>query len=180
MSKQSSHISLFEEMILVHMNAAYNLARWLTGNDQDAEDMVQEASLRAYQYFEKFQGENSRAWLLTIVRNTCYTWLRQNRVNNSNLELDEEIVDTQLGGNNPEGRLQDHFNAQLLRSALEMLPTESRELIILREVEDLSYKEIAGVAGIPLGTVMSRLARARQQLKRCLFLLTDKEGANGL
>ena len=180
MSKDSSRITLFEEMIHSHMDAAYNLARWLTGNDQDAEDMVQEASLRAYQYFEKFQGENSRAWLLTIVRNTCYTWLRQNRVNNFSLDLDDEIIDDRSDGFNPEGLLQNQINTQLLRNALEKLPAEFRELIILRELEDLAYKEIAGIVGVPIGTVMSRLARARQQLRRSLLQLTDKEGTNEL
>lgn len=171
---------LFEQTILPHLDAAYNLARWIMGNDQDAEDMVQEAYLRAYQYFVGFQGGSSRAWLLTIVRNTCYTWLRQNRAQGLVVELEDELQDDHTESINPEKMLQLHANRQHLLAALEKLPTEFRELIVLRELEEMSYKEIAGVAGIPIGTVMSRLARARQQLKRCLVSTDSEGGPNGL
>ena len=126
-----------------------------------------------------FQGGNSRSWLLKIVRNTCYTWLRQNRVQGLAVELDEEINDSDTGAHNPETTIQLHIDQQLLRKALETLPLEFRELIVMREVEGLSYKEIALVASIPVGTVMSRLARARQQLKRCLVRAGNEEGSNG-
>jgi RNA polymerase sigma factor (sigma-70 family) len=186
-SKESDSLLVFEQTVLPHMDAAYNLARWIMGNGQDAEDMVQEAYLRAYQYFTGFQGGSSRAWLLTIVRNTCYTWLRQNRAQDLTVELNEELADgnssLQLGGSpgsNPEHAAQLHANQRQVRSALETLPVEYRELIVLREVEGLSYKEIAGVAGIPLGTVMSRLARARQQMRVCLQRLNDEEGIHEL
>jgi RNA polymerase sigma factor (sigma-70 family) len=179
MSKERNNLILFEQTILPHLDAAYNLARWIMGNDQDAEDMVQEAYLRAYQYFVGFQGGNSRAWLLTIVRNTCYTWLRQNRDHKFTVELVDELPDSESPWINPETFLLLRSNTRLIRTALEKLPAEFRELIFLRELEGLSYKEIAGVAGVPIGTVMSRLARARQQLKRCLLSLSE-EGINEL
>jgi RNA polymerase sigma-70 factor (ECF subfamily) len=180
MAKKQNLLPLFEQTILPHIDAAYNLARWIMGNDQDAEDMVQEAFLRAYQYFVGFQGGNSRSWLLTIVRNTCYTWLRQNRDQKLTVELNEELYNNESQSINPEIHLQLHANRQMVRGALEKLPVEFRELIVLRELEGLSYKEIAGVAGIPIGTVMSRLARARQQLKQSLINLRDEEGPNEL
>lgn len=180
MAKERNNLPLFEQTVLPHLDAAYNLARWIMNDDQDAEDMVQEACLRAYQYFVGFQGGNSRSWLLTIVRNTCYTWLRQNRAQKLTLELNEEIYDDESQSINPEVFLQLRANHQLVRKALESLPVEFRELIVLRELEGLSYKEIAGVAGIPMGTVMSRLARAREQLRQCLLRLSNEEGSNGL
>jgi len=177
MSQDRSKISLFEETILPHLDAAYNLARWIMSNDQDAEDMVQEACLRAYKYFLGFQGTNSRSWLLTIVRNTCYTWLRQNRAQELTVELDEEISQIETDIFNPETLLLNTIDQQLVRHTLEELPVEFRELIILREVEELSYKEIANIIGIPIGTVMSRLARARERLKQSLIYGME-EGSN--
>jgi RNA polymerase sigma-70 factor (ECF subfamily) len=176
MSQHRSDIPQFEETILPHLDAAFNLARWIMRNDQDAEDMVQEACLRAYKYFMGFQGTNSRSWLLSIVRNTCYTWLRQNRAHELTVDLDDEISQIESDIFNPETLLQNHVNQQLVRRSLEGLPVEFRELIILREVEELSYKEIANIIGIPIGTVMSRLARARQRLKQSLVDI--EEGAN--
>ncbi len=183
-STENETLPVFEEMVIPHMDAAFNLARWIMGNEQDAEDMVQEAYLRAYQYFTGFQGGNSRAWLLTIVRNTCYTWLRQNRAQELNVELNEDLADgaaaaSPWGANpaaSPEHALQQRADHQKVRGALNQLPVEFRELIVLRELEGLSYKEIAGVAGIPLGTVMSRLARARQQLRAGLLRLGEEGG----
>ena len=180
MSKERNTLPLFEQTILPHLDAAYNMARWIMGDDQDAEDMVQEAYLRAYQYFDGFQGGNSRSWLLTIVRNTCYTWLRQNRAQKLSVELDEEIADDEPQSANPEILAQIRANSHSIRAALGKLPVEFRELIVLREIEGLSYKEIAGVAGIPIGTVMSRLARARQHLKRCLVNGPGEESSNEL
>lgn len=175
MSKEGNNLDQFEQAILPHLDAAYDLARWIMNNDQDAEDMVQEACLRAFQYFVGFQGGSSRAWLLTIVRNTCYTWLQQNRAQVLAVELDDELYDSDMEVANPEAALQLHSSHHQLHSALEKLPVEFRELIVLRELEEFSYKEIAGIAGIPMGTVMSRLARARQQLRRQLAAL-DREG----
>jgi RNA polymerase sigma-70 factor (ECF subfamily) len=180
MSRVQNQLALFEESLLPHTGAAYNLARWIMGNDQDAEDMVQEAYLRAYKYFPGYQGGNSRSWLLTIVRNTCYTWLRQNRSEQVNLSLDDELSGAEDELLDPEVILQHNLDHQLVRTALEKLPVEYRELIILRELEGLSYKEIAQITRIPIGTVMSRLARGRQKLKECLVGLIDEEGSHGL
>lgn len=180
MSKDRKNLDLFEQTVLPHMDAAYNLARWIMGNEQDAEDMAQEAVLRAYQYYVGFQGVSSRAWLLTIVRNTCYTWLRQNRANYLTVELNDDLPSGDLNESSPEAALQFHLNHQAIRTALEKLPVEYRELIVLRELEGMSYKEIAGIAAIPLGTVMSRLARARQKLKNCLIEMNREGGSNEL
>ena len=158
----------FEQIVLPHLDAAYNLARWLTRNDQDAEDVVQEACLRAFKFFGGFYGGDSRAWLLTIVRNTCYTWLRHNRAHELTTPFDESVHDVECAGLNPEALLLHQADQQLLRRALEALPVESREVIVLRELEGLSYKEIGAIADIPLGTVMSRLARARKRLQHDL------------
>lgn len=175
MSPENHQLSAFEETILPHLDAAYNLARWIMANDQDAEDMVQEAYLRAYKYFVGFQGANSRSWLLTIVRNTCYTWLRENRAGDLTVELDDGLYADDAENHNPEIIFQHNANHQLIRQAMEDLPAEFRELIVLRELEGLSYKEIAGIAGIPIGTVMSGLARARQRLKHCLTKINEGE-----
>ncbi len=153
----------FEQTVLAHLDAAYNLARWLTRNDGDAEDIVQEACLRAFQFFDSFHGGNSRAWLLTIVRHTSYTWLRKNRAIEFTA-FDEELDDVVSSASAEELALQS-VDRQSLRQALEELPVEFREVIVLRELEGLSYKEIAGIVGVPLGTVMSRLARARRRLQ---------------
>ena len=148
------------------MPAAYNLARWLTRNDHDAEDVVQEAFLRAYRFFDGFHGGDSRAWLLAIVRNTCYTWLEQNR--RPSLSLEESLPEPQSADPSPEALLLERLDRELLRRAIEKLPPEFREAIVLREMEGLSYKEIAAITGAPIGTVMSRLGRARSRLLQLL------------
>ncbi len=167
----------FEEMTLPHLNAAYNLARWLTHSDQDAQDIVQEAYLRAFKFFDGFRGEEARAWLLAIVRNTAYTWLRQNRESVSHVPFDEEFGDLNevssatlfhQPDNNPAAILARNDDKRLLDQALAQLPVEFREVLVLRELENFSYKEISEIAGIPIGTVMSRLARGRRLLQACL------------
>jgi len=163
----------FEQTVLPHLDAAYNLARWLTRDDQDAEDVVQEACLRAFRFLGGFRGGDSRAWLLTIVRHTCYTWLQKNREHEL-VSFDEELDGIESVAN-PEEVLLDSVDQQSLRKALEELPVEFREVIILRELEGLSYKEIGVVAGLSLGTVMSRLARARKRLQQSLARLAVKE-----
>jgi RNA polymerase sigma factor (sigma-70 family) len=157
----------FTQAVLPHLAAAYNLARWLTANDHDAEDAVQEAYLRAYRFFDGFRGGDARAWLLAVVRNTCYTWLKRNRAPAPAVPFDEAVhgLDESF---NPESLLMQGADREALRQALETLPADSREVLVLRELEGLSYKEIAAVVGVPLGTVMSRLARARLLLKRRL------------
>ena len=154
----------FEQAVLPHLDAAYNLARWLTRNDHDAEDVAQEACLRAMRFFDGFHGGSVRPWLLTIVRNTYLTWLRKNRTEEA-APLDE----FESAGANPEELLIEQVDGAALRRALDTLPPEYREAIVLRELEEMSYKEIAEVAGIPIGTVMSRLARARRRLQEALL-----------
>ncbi|GHO85837.1 sigma-70 family RNA polymerase sigma factor [Dictyobacter formicarum] len=166
----------FEQLILPHLDAAYNLARWLTHNDQDAQDMVQEACLRAFRFFQGFRGGDSRVWLLTIVRNTCYTWLQQRRLYEQTTPFDEELHDRESEEFNPEVLHLRRINQQRLREALEALPIEFREVMVLRELEEMSYRDISIIAHIPLGTVMSRLARARKQLQHYLAKQTNEEG----
>jgi RNA polymerase sigma-70 factor (ECF subfamily) len=164
----------FRELALPHLNAAYNLARWLTHSDHDAQDIVQEAYLRAFRFFDGCHGQDARAWLLTIVRNTTYTWLQQNRQHAQNVFFDAEsdahgaahpATSGDPPDNNPVAVLLRNEDRRLLDRALAQLAAEFREVLVLRELEDLSYKEIAQIAGIPVGTVMSRLARGRKLLQ---------------
>ena len=154
----------FEEAVMPHIDAAYNLARWLTRNDADAQDMVQEAYLRALRFFSGFRGTDARAWLLTIVRNTCYTWLRRNRSPELSCDFDEVVLARESEEPDPETQQLMKAQAQLVNEAIEKLPIEFREVVVLRELEELSYKEIAVILEVPIGTVMSRLARARKRL----------------
>ncbi len=170
-----NNVGSFEQVVLPHLDAAYNLARWLTGNDQDAEDMVQEAYLRAFRFFGGFRGGDARAWLLTIVRNTCYTWLQQNRRQELTTEFDEETHSPESNSSSPEALLLQQVDRQMLHQALEELPLRFREVLVLRELEGLSYKEIADVTSIPLGTVMSSLSRARHWLRQSLARGLEKE-----
>ena len=158
----------FERTVLPHLDAAYNLARWLAGNDHDAQDVAQEASLRAFRFFGSFRGGNARAWLLAIVRNTFYTWLSQNRPRETVVDIDDETLaaDDVLGSAGSAGP--GFADADVVRRAIAGLPVEFREMVILREMEGLSYKEIADLAEVPMGTVMSRLARARRLLHKRL------------
>jgi RNA polymerase sigma factor (sigma-70 family) len=166
--QDADQLARFEQIVLPHLDDAYNLARWLTRREQDADDVVQEALLRAYQFFDSFRGSSSRPWLLSIVRNTCYTWLQRNRAREPVVSFDEEIHSRTRTSVSPETQSLVREDRGLLRQAIEQLPPEFREAIVLRELEGLSYKEIAEIAGIPLGTVMSRLARARDQLQQRL------------
>jgi RNA polymerase sigma factor (sigma-70 family) len=160
--------SLFEQAVLPHLNAAYNLARWLTRNDNDAEDVVQDAYLRALRFFGGFRGDDARAWLLAIVRNTCYDFLRSHRPHELMEAFDEEVHTTVDENQSPEAMLLRRADQAMVRRALEALPLPWREVIVLRELEGLSYKQIADAAGIKIGTVMSRLARARSRLQQLL------------
>lgn len=165
----------FESVVAPHLAASYNLARWLTGNDHDAEDAVQEAYLRAYRFFESFHGVDGRSWILAIVRNACFTFLRQNR--RKLVAIDDEIAELRDTSPGPEALHLADVDRKRLREAIEALPEEFREAIILRELEGLSYKEIGAIAGVPIGTVMSRLARARQRLERALTGRVSQGGA---
>lgn len=164
----------FEEAVLPHLNAAYSLARWLTRNENDAEDVVQEAYLRAFRFYDDLRGSDCRPWLLTIVRNTCYSWLRRNRPNEL-VDDEEKIYAVEDGAPSPEARLVREADASRLRRSIERLRPEYREVLLLREYEGLSYKEIAEVTGVSLGTVMSRLSRARQRLYESLTRGPGKE-----
>jgi RNA polymerase sigma-70 factor (ECF subfamily) len=157
----------FEQLVLPHFDAAYNLARWLTRNDHDAQDVVQEAVLRAYRFFDGLRGE-AKPWLLSIVRNSFLTWLHINRPADT-VGLDDGLVDlipTEEDG--PEVLAARNFDRRMLNEAIAALPLQFREALILRELEDLSYKDIARITDVPIGTVMSRLARARRLLAESL------------
>jgi RNA polymerase sigma-70 factor (ECF subfamily) len=159
---------LFEQRVMPHLDAAYNLARWLSGNDHDAQDVAQEASLRAFRFFASFRGENARAWLLAIVRNTFYTWLRKNRPPENTVAIDDETLDIEDVSATAEAASPQFADADAVRRAIADLPVEFREIVVLRELEGFSYKEIAELAEVPIGTVMSRLARARKLLQKRL------------
>jgi RNA polymerase sigma-70 factor, ECF subfamily len=166
----------FEQTIMPHLDAAYNLARWITRNDSDAQDVVQDAYLRAFKYFDSFEGQNPSAWLLAIVRNTSFTWMRRNRPSEevvASEPVDDEGASSSeplLGGGSralatdPETLLIEGRDRAEVNALVAKLPAEFREVIVLREIEDLSYREIADIVGIPIGTVMSRLSRARKLL----------------
>lgn len=156
-------MSQFEKVFLPHLNAAYNLARWLTRDPADADDVVQEAYLRAFRFSGNYEGGDSRAWLLKIVRNTCYTWLKKNRPREIVYELEEDGHQASTG--DPEKILQENIDRSIVRKLLEGLPVGYREIVVMRDIEGLSYKEIAAVTDLPLGTVMSRLSRARKRLQ---------------
>jgi len=161
-------IPRFEALVLPHLDSAFNLARWLTRDDQEAEEIVQEAFVRALRFFAGYRGGDVRAWLLTIVRNTCYDRMRRDRPGELTTEFDEEVhgVDPEMPG--PEAALLIAEDARVVSQALEEIPLEFREVLVLREIEGLSYKEIAGITGLPIGTVMSRLARARRRMQQRL------------
>jgi RNA polymerase sigma-70 factor (ECF subfamily) len=155
----------FETLMLPLMNDAYNLARWLMKNREDAEDMVQESYLKAFRFFESFhEGTNCRAWLLQIVRNTCYGALGARKLRQKEVPIEEEHGQVEDPSPQPPASLARKATVETVREAIEALPVDFREAIVLRELEGLSYKEISDVTGVPLGTVMSRLARGRHQL----------------
>jgi RNA polymerase sigma-70 factor (ECF subfamily) len=156
----------FERVVLPHLDAAYNLARWLAGNDHDAEDITQEACMRAFRFLHGYCGGDGRAWVLAIVRNTAYSWLKKNRPQAVVSIDDDELA--KIEDQNLAERSLYSADTSVLRAALDRLPLEFREALVLRELEGLSYKEIAEVAEVPLGTVMSRLARARRLLQCAL------------
>lgn len=170
----------FEQAVLPHLNAAYNLARWLVRNPHDAEDIVQEAYLRAFKFWGGYQGGDARAWLLKIVRNTSYTFLEKNRSAELKEEFDEVRHVPESAQPDAEASLVASVDSQLLRNALEQLPVNFREAVILRELEGLSYREIAEVMDVPIGTVMSSLARGRTRLRELLLQARAQETRSGL
>jgi len=162
----------FEQLVVPHLGAAFNLARWLTRNDQDAQDIVQDSSLRALRFLDGLRGEDARPWLLGIVRNTTWTWLQANRP--AELTAREEDGEPQIpapSSDEPEASAIRRADTRLLNEAISALPPPLREVIVLRELEDLAYREIALIADIPIGTVMSRLARARRLLSQSVKVI---------
>ena len=178
----------FELLALPHLDAAYNLARWLAGNTTDAEDVVQEAYLRDYRYFDAFQDGNIRVWLLTIVRNCFVTWAKGNRSGRLSFVAETPVAETAGGEEtlwgsaprDPEALLLDRIDSETLSALMQRLPADYREILLLREVEDLSYKEIATVTGAAMGTVMSRLSRAREALRKLWMQQAAKETVDGV
>jgi len=172
---QKAELASFEDVMLPHLDAAHNLAKWLLRNEEDAKDVVQEAYLRAFKSFGGFHGSNGRAWLLTIVRNTSYTLLKKNRAVDLTTTFDEEIHAAGDESASPAIMVERAEEAELITKAMDELPAEFREILVLRHQEGLSYKEIADIAQIPPGTVMSRLARARAKLREYLAAQIGKE-----
>jgi len=169
---EPSELERFEAVVLPHLSAAYRLARYLTRNDADADDVVQEACLRALKYFGGFRGEGasqSRAWLLAIVRNMAHTWRGRHRADASATEFDETVHSAAMTDDHPESQLSRSDAREALAHALDHLPPDFREVIVLREIEGLSYKEISEVVDVPVGTIMSRLSRARKRLQEALM-----------
>jgi RNA polymerase sigma-70 factor (ECF subfamily) len=161
-------LARFEETVLPHLDAAYTLARYLLRNEHDAEDVVQDAYLRAFRHFDGYRGGDMRAWLLTIVRRACYSWLRQHTADTRATEFDEAVHGDPRTANDPETEMLRGALREALDQAIDRLPVQFREVVILRDVQGCSYAEIAEVVGIPVGTVMSRLSRGRQRLQRAL------------
>jgi RNA polymerase sigma factor (sigma-70 family) len=170
----------FEEVVLPHLDAAYNLARWLVRNPHDAEDVVQEACLRSVRFFVGFREGNARAWFLRIVRNTAYSFLEKKRPGDLTEEFDETIHLGEPVQRDAEMAMSQSIESRMLQEALEGLPVRFREAIILRELEGLSYKEISEVMDVPIGTVMSSLARGRAQLRERLLRGRGQEVPRGL
>lgn len=161
--------------LLNHMATAYNLARWLTQDHEDAEDAVQEAYLRAIRYYDSFDGGDGKSWLLTIVRNCCYDSARLRHIREQDAPFEEELHNPRQTNPDPETSLLQKERVGLLRDSIAELPWVFREALVLRELEGLTYKEIASIAGVPMGTVMSRLSRARERLQQLLLVPTSEQ-----
>jgi RNA polymerase sigma-70 factor (ECF subfamily) len=154
----------FEEIVLPHLDAAYTLARYLVRDEHDAQDIVQDASLRALRHFEGFRDGDARAWLLTIVRNACYSWHRSHRVERASVSLTDDLSKDLASSRSADALAIESSERERVHAAVATLAPELREVIVLRELQDLSYREISEIIGIPMGTVMSRLSRARDRL----------------
>lgn len=166
-------LSRFEELFLHHLDAAYNLARWIVESDQDAQDVVQEAYARALENFSGFRGVNPRAWLLTIVRNTAYSWIQKRLREDNIIPFDEKIH--AIPPNEPRSEASYEKRRQQLQEALSRLPPDFREVLVLYEFEGWSYKKMAANLNVPMGTVMSRLSRARRRLHEAISELPNTE-----
>ena len=155
---------LFERVVMPHLNDAYTLARYLLHDEHDAQDVVQDAVLRAIRHIDGFRHGDARAWLLTIVRNCCYTWHKSHKRERSNVSLSDEGALTVADSNTADDATIRASDSEVIRAAVDRLPAELREVLVLRELNELSYREISEVVGVPMGTVMSRLSRAREKL----------------
>jgi RNA polymerase sigma-70 factor (ECF subfamily) len=165
----------FDATVLPHLDAAFNYARWLTRNNAEAEDVVQDACVRALRYFSSLRDHDARAWFFAIVRNTWYSRVARDAKVTSMAPLDNTGESTADGALDPEARLLQQTAVARVRDALDQLPIDSREVLVLREIEGLSYKDIASVVQVPIGTVMSRLARGRERLLAALKAGTPAE-----
>ncbi len=167
---------LFERVVMPHLNDAYTLARYLMHDEHDAQDVVQDSVLRAIRHIDGFRHGDARAWLLTIVRNCCYTWHKSHKRERSNVSLSDESALTVADSNTADDATIRASDSELIRAAVDRLPAELREVLVLRELNELSYREISEVVGVPMGTVMSRLSRAREKLAAVLGEGTMKVG----
>jgi RNA polymerase sigma-70 factor (ECF subfamily) len=170
----ASKLSRFEAVVLVHLDAAYNLARWLTRDAAGADDAVQEACLRAFRFFDTLQGPSPKAWLMAIVRNACLDWLKDQRVRGAHESYDEDLH-TDHATESTENAAARASDARWVQQSIAALPREQREVIVLRELEELSYKEISAIVGVPIGTVMSRLSRGRELLQQRLTQARERK-----
>jgi RNA polymerase sigma-70 factor (ECF subfamily) len=171
-----ARLRLFEEVILPHLNSAYNLARWLTRNEHDAQDVVQEAYLRAFRFFDSYRGGDGKSWLLEVVRNTCFTWHRREKRHLTSVVFDEASHTSAVHTPNQEDALVQAGKRSILRDCMEGLPEPFREVLVMRELEEMSYRQIAEVSGLAAGTVMSRLSRARKRLEDCAKARNTESG----
>jgi RNA polymerase sigma factor (sigma-70 family) len=162
--KERAKLALFEELALPQLDAVHNFARWLTRNDDEAEELVQETFLRALRYFDSYRGSDAKAWLFAICRNTCLTWRSNRRQTSATEAFDEGTHSPMAVIRDQEQRMIDAGQMETLHHCIEMLPLEYREVLIMRELEEMSYRQISEVMAIPVGTVMSRLSRARRRL----------------
>ena len=172
---RAAKLSRFETTVLVHLDAGYNLARWLTQDDFGADEAVQEACLRAFRFFDDLHGPSPKAWFMAVVRNTCLDWLKDSRRRMLDEEYDDELHGAGAGllsgaaVESPEAAVMRASEARWVRDGIEALPREYREAVVLRDLEGLSYKEISAIIDVPIGTVMSRLSRGRDLLQERLL-----------
>lgn len=173
--EEGSRLTRFEELALPHLDAMHNLARWLMRNDEEAQEVVQETFLRALRYFDSYRGSDAKAWLFAILRNTCLTWRRRKRQIGATECFDEGTHSPQTVMRDQEQQMIDAGQMVTLRHCIEMLPLEYREVLIMREFEEMSYRQISEAMAVPVGTVMSRLSRARRRLGEHVALATMRK-----
>jgi RNA polymerase sigma-70 factor (ECF subfamily) len=164
---EAAKLKRFEELALPHLDAVHNFARWLTRNDDEAQEVAQETFLRALRYFDSYRGSDAKAWLFSICRNSCQTWRSRKRQTAATESFDEKLHSFPTVMRDQEQRMIDADRVATIRECIEILPLEYREVLILRELEEMSYRKISEVTAVPVGTVMSRLSRARKRLVEC-------------